>query len=336
MSASETPVTDNLDAEDDTFNAADADIRLRSSDDVTFAVHRCILRWISPFFADMLSLPQPEDGEAGMIDMSEDAASHRLLLRFSYPRTLYPEPALTEVLEIKRAATLALKFDCKPLLQAVEIAITRLSQDSPETAYAIAWEFELGDVLRAAARASLHRPWFIDDGREVPEFEDLSSRSLILLGKYRSAFYAAIKRLDIDESAPHPIWIDKDDIEHARELEVIDPDIDPDGPQCSCGKVMMGFRYTRDPSDYWTFARLHVHHTPRWWTDFVAHVLADVKKSSIDEAIAKARQTAQREARQCPRCSRLLDFDDALTVTSELLREEIQRQIEQAQLLPPF
>ena len=87
---------------DDIFSFDDADIALRSSDGTVFAVHRCILRWIAPFFADMLSLPQPENPSpvTPVIDMSEDSASLRLLLRFSYPRTLHVAPALTEVRDI--------------------------------------------------------------------------------------------------------------------------------------------------------------------------------------------------------------------------------------------
>ncbi|KAI0255963.1 hypothetical protein BJV78DRAFT_1113987, partial [Lactifluus subvellereus] len=41
------------------FDDADADIILRSSDQVNFHVYKVILSVASPFFKDMFSLPQP-------------------------------------------------------------------------------------------------------------------------------------------------------------------------------------------------------------------------------------------------------------------------------------
>ncbi|VDB87556.1 unnamed protein product [Peniophora sp. CBMAI 1063] len=342
MSLSPSPISVSDDEETSVFNAADADIRLRSSDGVVFAVHRLLLRWISPFFADMLSLPQPTDGDADkpMIEMSEDATSLRLLLCFSYPRTQCPEPSLTTVTDIRRAATLARKFDCGPLVRAVGHAIVQLAQKHPEAAYALAWKFELRIALRASARASVCRTWFIEDGRVVPEFNDLPAQSIILLGRYRSAFYDAVLReLSIDELHPHPDWIAKADVESARELRPIEPHSEHPGPCvckiCSCEKFMMGFRFSRNPEAF-LFNQLLPYDTPRWWLNFVANVLASIKASSIDAAILKAARTARKEVRACPRCCPLLDFDDALITTGVLLKEAIERQLDKTPLHPPF
>ena len=259
--------------------------------------------------------------------MSEDAVSLRLLLCFSYPRTLYPEPTLAGVPEIKRAATLARKFDCGPLLDAAESAITHLARSDPETAYALAWRFESREALRASARASVFRPWLIDDGREVPEFDELPAQSIILLGRYRSAVYAEIGKLAIDEICPHPGWINKDDVESARELRAIEQNED-----CSCEKFCMGFRFNRGDEENWS-GQLLAHNTPRWWLNFVSKILTDIKFRSIEASIIRATHAARKEARQCTRCCPLLDFDDALLATGFLLKDAIERQLEKVRSL---
>ena len=70
------------------FDNPDADIILRSSDNVDFRMYKLDLRRCSPFFAAMFTLPQPlssaEQSEDGIpvIPMSESAVLLRILLRF--------------------------------------------------------------------------------------------------------------------------------------------------------------------------------------------------------------------------------------------------------------
>lgn len=58
------------------FDFDDADFRLRSSDHVTFKVHRVILTSASDVFNSMLSIPQPvscSDDITPCVDMAENA-----------------------------------------------------------------------------------------------------------------------------------------------------------------------------------------------------------------------------------------------------------------------
>ena len=48
----------------ETFNSSDGNLILRSSDLVDFRVHKPVLAMASPFFKDLLSLPQPSDAES--------------------------------------------------------------------------------------------------------------------------------------------------------------------------------------------------------------------------------------------------------------------------------
>jgi hypothetical protein len=47
-----------------TFDVSDTNLVIRSSDLVDFRVHKSVLAMASPFFKDLLSLPQPSDGES--------------------------------------------------------------------------------------------------------------------------------------------------------------------------------------------------------------------------------------------------------------------------------
>ena len=50
-------------SEPETFDISDANLIIRSSDLVKFRVHKSVLALVSPFFKDLLSLPQPSDSE---------------------------------------------------------------------------------------------------------------------------------------------------------------------------------------------------------------------------------------------------------------------------------
>ncbi|KAH9168372.1 hypothetical protein EDB89DRAFT_2099814 [Lactarius sanguifluus] len=67
----------------------DANIIVRSSDQVNFRVHKSLLAMSSPFFDDLLSLPQPPDGEIvdglPVVQLSEDASSLNSLVTLLYP-----------------------------------------------------------------------------------------------------------------------------------------------------------------------------------------------------------------------------------------------------------
>jgi hypothetical protein len=78
-----------------TFDVPDANIIIRSSDFVDFRVHKSVLTMTSPFFNDLLSLPQPSDSETfdglPVIQLSEDSELLNTLVSLLYPvRTVIP------------------------------------------------------------------------------------------------------------------------------------------------------------------------------------------------------------------------------------------------------
>jgi len=72
-----------------TFNVSDANLILRSSDLVDFRVHKSVLAMVSPFFQDMLSLPQPSDSESAdglpVVRLTENSELLNSLISLLYP-----------------------------------------------------------------------------------------------------------------------------------------------------------------------------------------------------------------------------------------------------------
>ena len=67
----------------------DANIIIRSSDLVYFRLHKSVLALVSPFFEDLLSLPQPSDGETvdglPVVQLSENSELLNSLVSILYP-----------------------------------------------------------------------------------------------------------------------------------------------------------------------------------------------------------------------------------------------------------
>jgi hypothetical protein len=72
-----------------TFDVPDANIIIRSSDLVDFRVHKSVLAMTSPFFKDLLSLPQPSDSETvdglPVVQLPEDSELLNSLVSMLYP-----------------------------------------------------------------------------------------------------------------------------------------------------------------------------------------------------------------------------------------------------------
>ena len=71
------------------FDVPDANFIIQSSDNVNFRVHKPILAMASPFFKDLLSLPQPSDSETvdelPMVQLSESSDLLKSLVSMLYP-----------------------------------------------------------------------------------------------------------------------------------------------------------------------------------------------------------------------------------------------------------
>jgi hypothetical protein len=74
------------------FEQFNANVLLRSSDQVNFRVHKSILVTLSPFFEELLSPPQPTDEEIveglPVVQLSEDASFLGNLVSLLYGQRL--------------------------------------------------------------------------------------------------------------------------------------------------------------------------------------------------------------------------------------------------------
>jgi hypothetical protein len=78
----------------DTFDPSDASLIIRSSDLVDFRVHKSVLALVSPFFRDLLSLPQPSDSESvdglPVVELPEDSELLNCMVSLLYPVCTVP------------------------------------------------------------------------------------------------------------------------------------------------------------------------------------------------------------------------------------------------------
>ncbi|KAI0352408.1 hypothetical protein OH77DRAFT_1438736 [Trametes cingulata] len=144
------------------FNQPSADIILRTCDRVDFHVHSPILAQASPFFADMLALPQPPahspsgagakppGTHAPVVDVPEDSETLELLLRLLYPIAKPKTEDPRTMVPVLKAAT---KYDMEWPVQILSERLVAVIPREPLQAWAAACRAGLEDVARQAANA---------------------------------------------------------------------------------------------------------------------------------------------------------------------------------------
>lgn len=138
------------------FDRDDADLILRSSDNIDFHVHRVILTLASPVFEGMFSIPQPPDMGSGrpVVDVSEDGEALDVLLRVCYPE---PDPELRSLDLIRRVLGAAMKYEMKAANVLAKSAIfkPRHLKSRPLQIFAIACRLGLEAEASLAAHSAV-------------------------------------------------------------------------------------------------------------------------------------------------------------------------------------
>ena len=160
------------------LNVPEANIILRSSDQVNFRVHKSLLAMSSPFFEHLLSLPQPSDSEIvdglPVVQLFEDAE-----LLSSLVSLLYPIPPVIPGSYEKVFALLAAchKYDMVPIQSYIRDEVQRGTFPAPVTseafsAYALASSLGLGPEMEHAARLTLNQPMTFESlGEKLRQFK---------------------------------------------------------------------------------------------------------------------------------------------------------------------
>ena len=137
------------------FNQPSADIILRSSDHVDFHVHHSILAQASHIFADMLSIPQPQNEERIRnqclpdVDLVEDSKTLRRLLLLCYPVNKPELEPLEDIVPVLRAAT---KYVMEWPITLITRNLLSLVPSKPFRVWAVACEAGLDTVAQQAAQ----------------------------------------------------------------------------------------------------------------------------------------------------------------------------------------
>ncbi|VDB95807.1 unnamed protein product [Peniophora sp. CBMAI 1063] len=277
------------------FNAPDADLVLRSSDNVEFAVQRSIVRLISTVFDDTLSLPQGPDADATSVQMFEDSSTLRLLLQACYPRSVCNEPDLKNILDIKRAAALAQKYDIAFLHEKVTKALCDYCDVSPALAYAVSWRFSYDGPLRVAARRSLDiRDFFktLVDSEDAIEFEEITSTAFVHLYRYHSSVKGCLEGL-LHHSKDRPItWI-----QPARVEGLLMHAANGGEPMCTCITTLWFREEGNERALQWQVYG--------WWWNYVCAVISAVQseyRAGLDIALDEPLLEWMRAAVSCDSC----------------------------------
>ena len=141
------------------FDDPTADFILRSSLPVTdFHVHRLLLSLASPFFDQMLSLPQPSQKESAkipVVEVSEAPETVQLLLQFVYP---VPNPIIDNDLNtLILVLHAAIKYDVLPATDDLrkQLVSEHYLKQSPTRIYAVASRYELEEEAKLASQHTL-------------------------------------------------------------------------------------------------------------------------------------------------------------------------------------
>ncbi|KAJ3486435.1 hypothetical protein NLI96_g4245 [Meripilus lineatus] len=177
------------------FTDEDADLIIRSNDNVDFRVYKVILAKASPLFKDMFTLPSPspsirqqylqDEYQNGVpiITLAEDAPSIDLLLRFCYP---IENPSLDTFEDIETVLELGTKYDIEILINASQKALHHLEDASALKVFVLACRFKLPDLAQRAAKLTLNRPILTNSMKPPfpPELHHISAMTFCILVDY--------------------------------------------------------------------------------------------------------------------------------------------------------
>jgi hypothetical protein len=217
------------------FDVPDANLIIRSSDLVDFRVHKPVLSMASPFFKDLLSLPQPSDSESvdgiPVVRLPEDSELLNGLISMLYPiRTVIPNSydkvlyllatwatgipnSYCKVLHLLAACQ---KYDMASVLSLIRSEVRRGGEfPAPNGAeafhaYAIAASKGLIPEMENAARQTLDHPMTFEVlGEGLRLFEGWAMCELVSFRKRcRDNFITCLDSfLEIQPPGPSSIWV---------------------------------------------------------------------------------------------------------------------------------
>ena len=295
------------------FNDSDADIVLRSSDQVDFIVYKVILSKASPFFKTMFTLPQPAtdaqpDSCRPIVELAENSNVLTAFLLVVYPPTpMSPKPLSLD--DLIAALDMARKYDITTMSDRLLRDFGGLTtlQNKPLEAFCAAYARKLSKVAKIAAGASLKRRLTLDEIGDKLQYTN--GPAFHTLWKFHRACSAvAIKAISGNvfgwiPADPPPWWAVA-------------------SASCRCNRVSYGF----GPRSHWS-----AHSS---WGDYLTRARKALRKHPCSEAITN--QDILRPSYQAQMCDECKKQTVGLSEFSRYLGEEVERAVSKVRLLFPI
>ena len=207
------------------LDVPDANVIVRSSDLVDFRVHKPVLAIASPFFKDLLSLPQSPDSESvdglPVVQLSEDAELLHTLVSLLYPVRPVVPTSYDKVLYLLAACQ---KYDMVQAQSYIRTEVDRGGFPSPVgtevfRAYAIASSNGLIPEMERAARLTLDHPMTFESlGEGLRLYDGSALRELARFRKRCAETLVACIESFLEVHAPGPsnIWVGCPDVMPSR------------------------------------------------------------------------------------------------------------------------
>ncbi|KAI0057431.1 hypothetical protein BV25DRAFT_1428056 [Artomyces pyxidatus] len=148
------------------FDDADADIIIRSCDNVEFRLHKTMLWKASTTFSDMFpshplppnsrndTQPTSRDG-LPITALSEDGRTLDHLFRLIYP---VDNPKLSSMDDVRSTLEVLEKYRVDAFPRTIEQTLLKAAEAEPEAVYALACRYKLRSIAQTAARMTLRKP----------------------------------------------------------------------------------------------------------------------------------------------------------------------------------
>ena len=293
------------------FDHPQADVILRSSDNIDFRVFKLFLSLASPVFETMFGLPQPSEGAdpdeetkdgLPVVSVSEGSKTLDALLRFCYPSTLAEDPSLddftfaTEILEAAKKYSLDAieRIVCKALF------IPKILEVDSLPCFVVARRADLHEQCVLAAKYSL-RESLIPTKFQGIHF--ISSTDLLALLTYHKNCANAVLALQ-----SNLIWIEN----HYQQSNAIAWMV---GECRSCGRHPRSSKYS-----------LFGIQVASWWADFMDETFVEIRDKPCAQTVEKGAEEAIRKFRAqggCSRCPSVVpgDIQEFVTLFTNQMEE---------------
>jgi hypothetical protein len=188
------------------FDNPDADVILRSYDNVDFRVFKLLMSLASPFFRDIFALPQALEGNNSdktkdglpVVQMTEEKKILETLLLMCYPMAAVDPPDLETLSDMHLLLEAATKYNVERVEKRVLewLVAPRFLDTDPMRVFAIACCYRSKAKAKLAAEAVFSRPLL--ESPYVVELELITGGQLYQLLKYHRSCIEATKKLCTD------------------------------------------------------------------------------------------------------------------------------------------